>query len=192
MRRAILVNGVPASGKTTFADRLTRFLIAEGIASAPLGLDTVKEALFAHLGAGDREHNRMLGRASYRAIFDTVARFPDGLVPVIDAWHGFLPVEVVCENVARAGIDEVIEVWCAVAPETAAARYRARGPERHPGHPPASYAEELRALAARATPLSIGTVVRVDCETNVPRATLVAISDLLRDGRAASSEQETT
>lgn len=98
----------------------------------------------------------------------------------------------VSKNVARAGIDEVIEVWCAVAPETAAARYRARGPERHPGHPPASYAEELRALAALAGPLSIGTVVRVDCEMDVPRATLVAIRDLLRDARAASSEQETT
>ena len=71
MKRAILVNGVPASGKTTFADRLTRFLIAEGVAAVPLGLDIVKEALFAHLGAGNRDHNRMLGRASYQAIFDT-------------------------------------------------------------------------------------------------------------------------
>jgi len=181
MRRAVLVNGVPASGKTTFADGLTRFLIAEGIAAVPLGLDTVKEALFAHLGAGDRDHNRMLGRASYQAIFDTVARFDDGLVPVIDAWHGFQPVEIVRENVARADIDQVIEVWCAVTAETAAARYRARGPARHPGHPPAAYAEELRELAARAAPLSLGSVVRVDCEAEVPHATLVAIRDLLRE-----------
>ncbi len=179
MRRAILVNGVPASGKTTFADRLARFLVAEGIAAAPLGLDTVKEALFAHLGAGDRERNRMLGRASYQAIFDSVARFPDAIVPVVDAWHGFQPVEAVRENLARARIDAPIEVWCAVTPETAAARYKARGPARHHGHPPASYAEELRGLAARAAPLSLGPVVRVDCETEVPRATLVAIRDLL-------------
>ena len=188
MKRAILVNGVPASGKTTFANQLTRFLIAEGIAAVPLGLDTVKEALFAHLGAGDRDHNRMLGRASYQAIFDMVARFDGGLVPVIDAWHGFQPESVVREHVARAGIDEVIEIWCAVTPEIAAARYRARGPERHPGHPPESYAEELSELAARAAPLSFGTVVRVDCETEVPLATLVAIRGLLRAERAMPSE----
>jgi len=181
VKRAILVNGVPASGKTTFADRLTRFLIAEGIVAVPLGLDIVKEALFAQLGAGDREHNRMLGRASYQAIFDTVARFDGVLVPVIDAWHGFQPENVVREHVARAGIDEVIQVWCAASPETAAARYRARGPARHPGHPPVSYAEELRELAEKAAPLSLGTVVRVDCETEVPLATLVAIRDLLRE-----------
>ena len=85
MRTAILVNGVPASGKSTLAGRLVDHLHAHDIAAVPLALDTVKEALFEHVGSGDRDHNRMLGRASYRAIFDSIAAFPAMLVPVIDA-----------------------------------------------------------------------------------------------------------
>ena len=76
MKRVALVNGVPASGKSTLARAL-----AASTGWPVLALDTVKEALFDHLGAGDREHNRMLGRASYQAIFAAIGDFPDGAVP---------------------------------------------------------------------------------------------------------------
>jgi hypothetical protein len=162
MRRAVLVNGVPASGKSTLAAPLAAALTARGAPAALFALDTVKEALFTEIGAGDREYNRMLGRASYRAIFDTVAGFDDRLLPVIDAWHGFQPVDVLQGHLARARIGRVVEIWVAVAPELAAERYRARAATRPTGHLPASYAEELRALAARATPLGLGPVITVD------------------------------
>lgn len=169
MRTAVLVNGVPASGKSTLAARLVSYLHAHGVAAVPLGLDTVKEALFAHLGTGDRDHNRMLGRASYSAIFDTVEAFPRGLVPVIDAWHGFQPPPFVREHTARGGIERLIEVWCEVEPAVAAERYRARSALRPPGHPPASYADELFRLASTARPLAgaaggpkVDTLVRLD------------------------------
>lgn len=164
MKQAILVNGVPASGKSTVAEGLTRFLLDAGVPAVPLTLDTVKEGLFVHVGTGDREHNRMLGRASYHAIFNTVAAFPEDLVPVIDAWHGFQPESVLRDHVARAGIGRLIEVWCNVSPETARARYRARAGERHPGHLPASYADELFELARHARPVALGPVVEVDGE----------------------------
>ena len=176
MRRAVLVNGVPASGKSTLAAALVEQLDAAGVAAVPLTLDTVKEALFAEVGAGDRDHNRMLGRASYRAIFDTVAAFPPSLVPVIDAWHGFQPPEVLQGHLARARIDRVVEIWCAAAPETVADRYRARSATRAAGHLPASYADELFALAGRARPLALGPVVEVKTDQTVNFATLRSVA----------------
>ncbi|MDJ1006294.1 MAG: AAA family ATPase [Paracoccaceae bacterium] len=164
MRQVILVNGVPASGKSTVLKRVTDDLIDRGIAAVPLTLDNVKEGLFEEIGIGDRDHNRMLGRASYRAIFNSIAAFPDALVPLVDAWHGFQPPEVLNAHLARARTDHVVEIWCDVTPATAAARYRARSAERHAGHLPPSYAEELFALAASAAPRALGPVIRIDGE----------------------------
>lgn len=179
MRQAVLVNGVPASGKSTFAARLTWHLTAHGLAAVPLTLDTVKEGLFAHLGTGDRAHNRMLGRASYHAIFASIAAFPDTLIPVVDAWFGFQPAEVLRAHLGRARIDRTVEVWCDVSPETAAARYRARAADRHAGHLPASYADELFDLAGRAAPMGLGPVIRVSTEAETDARDLAAIQAAL-------------
>lgn len=163
MKQVVIVNGVPASGKSTVSGKLTAFLNQAGICAVPLALDTIKEGLYAEIGIGDRDHNRMLGRASYHAIFDAIAAFPETHVALVDAWHGFQPPEVLSRHLERAGIERVIEVWCAVSPDTAAERYRSR--IRHPGHPPASYAEELRELVRSARPLEqFGPVVTVNTE----------------------------
>lgn len=179
MRQAIIVNGVPASGKSTIHTRLIQALHDAGIAAVPLSLDTIKEGLFVHVGTGDRDHNRILGRASYHAIFDTVAAFPDSLVPVIDAWHGFQPESVLRDHIARARIERVIELWCRVTPETAAARYRARTAGRHVGHLPASYADELFELTKHASPFAIGPTVEIDTEKPVDSRAFGEIRDLL-------------
>ena len=180
MKRAILVNGVPASGKSAVTRQLTGLLDARGIAAVPLTLDTVKEGLFAHIGTGDRAHNRILGRASYHAIFASIAAFPERLLPIVDAWHGFQPAEVLSAHIERAGIDSVIEIWCAVSPETAAARYRARAATRHGGHLPASYAEELFELTQRARPRALGPVIEIDTERPVDDDAFGPLWDHLR------------
>ncbi len=168
MKSAVLVNGVPASGKSTVTRNLVAQLEAAGIAAVPLTLDTVKEGLFVHVGTGDRAYNRMLGRASYHAIFNTIAAFPDNLVPVIDAWHGFEPADVLRAHLARSGIGRVAEVWVAIAPAVAAARYRARAAKRHMGHLPASYADELFELAGVARPRSFGPVIEINGTDPIP------------------------
>ena len=89
MKRAVLVNGIPASGKSTVARG-----IAERLRCPLMTLDTVKDPLFEHFGIGDREHNRKLGRASYAVIFNAIGDWPDASCVVIDAWFGFQPPEV--------------------------------------------------------------------------------------------------
>ncbi len=157
MKRAVLVNGVPASGKSTAARAVSRAF------GWPLfALDTVKEPFFAELGGGDRAFNRALGRASYAAIFDTIAGFPSPHTVVVEAWFGFQPPDVLAGHLARAGIGAAVELWCHAPAEALAARYAARVPQRPAGHPGLEYVPELVALAERAAPLGMFPLLRVD------------------------------
>jgi glucokinase len=161
MKRAVLVNGLPASGKSTVASAISR---AGGWPL--LTLDTIKEALFAHLGTGDRDYNRLLGKASYQAIFALMGDFPDQSTVGIDAWFGFQPLEVLEAHIARAGISRTAEIWCHAPGDVLAERYGARLETRHAGHLGASYIPELVELAKRAKPL--GIFPRLDVDTTAP------------------------
>jgi glucokinase len=160
-RTAILVNGVPASGKSTVSRR-----IADELSLPLLALDTVKEALFAELGTGDRLHNRQFGRASYGAIWALVGAFPARSAVVVDAWFGFQPLDLLQCHLERAGVTRSVEVWCTAPPDIVAQRYAGRARLRQTGHLGLDYVPELRELAARARPLGIGPVVSV--ETSLP------------------------
>ena len=163
MKGAVFVNGVPASGKSTVARTL-----AQATGWPLLALDTIKEALFHDIGRGDRDHNRMLGRASYRAIFDVIADCPAGARVVIDAWFGFQPRALLDEHVARAGLTRIAQVWCFAPPDVIGARYAARVGARSAGHLGLDYVPELIALAARARPLDGITTLSVDTTKPAP------------------------
>ncbi|WP_245504293.1 AAA family ATPase [Lichenihabitans psoromatis] len=161
MKTAILVNGIPASGKSTVARG-----VADRLGCPLMTLDTIKDPLFEHVGVGDREHNRMLGRASYAIIFKAIGDWPDPAIVVIDAWFGFQPVEVLDAHLVAAGIGRTAEIWCHAPAGVVAERYRARLGTRSVGHPGEAYLPELIALSARATP--IGGRPRFDVETTQP------------------------
>lgn len=163
MKAAVLVNGVPASGKSTVARTL-----CAATGWPVLALDTVKDALFAEIGRGDREHSRTLGRASYRALFALIGDFPDDARVIVDAWFGFQPPEILAAHIARAGLQRVAEIWCHAPPETIGARYAARVGQRDSGHLGASYVPELIALARRAAPLGGFPLQRVDTTRPTP------------------------
>jgi glucokinase len=162
--RVVLVNGVPASGKSRVAGALS-----QATGWPVYGLDTVKEPFLAEIAAAgrpvERPFNRVLGRASYRAIFALLAAAPEGTTAIVDAWFGFQPREMLKELLSAAGIEDVVEIWCTAPPETVAARYRARAERRTQGHPGPEYADELRDLAARAAPFGFGLVLVVDTTT---------------------------
>jgi predicted kinase len=157
MKKLVLINGVPASGKSTVARAF-----AHETGWPLLTLDTVKEAFFAHLGTGDRDYNRLLGKASYQAMFALLGDWPDDSAVIMDAWFGFQPLDVLQEHLARAGACSVGEVWCHAPPEVIGDRYRARLGDRHGGHLGLEYVPELIALAQKATPLGKFPLLRVD------------------------------
>ena len=169
MKRVVLINGVPASGKSFVARAL-----AMETGWPLLTLDTVKEALFAHLGVGDREYNRRLGRASYQAMFALIGDFPPGATIIVDAWFGFQPREVLEGHLRRAGVERVVEVWAFARAEIIGARYAARVGTRGAGHLGLEYVPELVELARRAQPLGGFPRIDVDCEQPIMSAELAS------------------
>jgi len=156
-KRAVLVNGVPASGKSGVARALS-----QATGWPILALDTIKAPFLDALPPGDRLFNRTLGRAAYAAIFDVIAEAPPGATFIIDAWFGFQPLSLLEDGLATAGVGRRAELWCHAPPETIGARYGARVPTRPPGHPGLDYVPELVALAARAKPTGLAPHLGVE------------------------------
>jgi glucokinase len=156
-KRVVLVNGVPASGKSTVAGA-----VADGLGWPLLALDAVKQPFLEELPPGDRLWNRTLGRASYQAILDLLRDAPEGADFVLDAWFGFQPIDMLRDGLRAAGIGAVAELWCEAPPEEVGRRYGERVGRRGPGHPGLDYVPELIALAARATPTGLAPLKRID------------------------------
>ncbi|MFB2564273.1 ROK family protein [Rhizobium sp. IMFF44] len=156
-KRVVLVNGVPASGKSRLAKALS---LRTGWPI--LSLDGIKNPFLQHIGPVDRDFNRTLGKASYQAIWSFIAEAPTGSTFIVDAWFGFQPKAQLESYLNAAQIDHVAELWCKVPGSVAGERYASRLKERLPGHPGAEYVPELIALADRAEPMGCGAVMTVD------------------------------
>ena len=166
----IVVTGAPGSGKSTIAGPLAARLGLPLIAK-----DELKEALWDHLGPGDRELFHAYGRVSYALMF-LIARMllrsrgsavvegnftPEWAADELEQLRGETPFRLV-------------QVLCLADPATCIARYRERAGSdaRHPMHraggeeADASVERRLReGLWKRPIPLE-GALFRVD--TNEP------------------------
>ncbi|WP_312056129.1 AAA family ATPase [Pantoea brenneri] len=165
LKCVVLVNGIPASGKST----LTRAL-SQRFGWPVLTLDSLKEPFMACFAPVDRQRNRQLGCAAYQAIWNIVGQAPASQIWLIDAWFGFQSRAVLEQGLQQAGVDAVLELWMQIAPEAAVARYQARLSQRLPGHPGAEYLPELRQLAQQAEPMALGPVLRVNASAQDERA----------------------
>jgi predicted kinase len=154
---AILVNGLPGSGKTTLSATLA------GVLGCPLlARDPIKEAL-ADL-AGPMIDPQALGSIAMDTVWAMAAEVEAGVV-VDSFWDRPRDLEAARAGVARAGSPRTLEVWCDVDPDVAlqrtADRFAAGG--RHPAH---GTIESTRASwpewAEAAAPLGEWPVLRVD------------------------------
>jgi glucokinase len=98
-KTAILINGIPASGKST----ITR-LLAETFSLPVLTIDGIKEPFMARLADIDRPMNRQLGCAAYEVIWSIVGASPASMVWLIDAWFGFQPRETCRDCCSRRAL----------------------------------------------------------------------------------------
>ena len=156
-KHVVLVNGVPASGKSRLAKALS-----ERTGWPILSLDKIKNPFLQHIGPVDRDFNRTLGKASYQAIWSVIADAPANSTFIVDAWFGFQPKAQLESYLCDAKIESVAELWCKVPGTVAGERYASRLKDRLPGHPGAEYVPELVALADRAEPMGCGAVMTVD------------------------------
>jgi predicted kinase len=158
--RLILVNGPPASGKTTLAGPL-----AAALGLPLLGKDLVKEALFDALGTGDRAWSRRLGVASYEVLYAVAGRLP---AAVLDANFG---PEAAPRLLALDA--HPVEVFCRCPPGELDRRFAARASRRHPGHVDHALTPETRASGGRPLRLG-GPLLEVDTARPVDLAGVAA------------------
>lgn len=164
----VLVDGPPASGKTTIAEALAREF------GLPLfAKDEIKEELYESLGADDPDESRRLGAAVYQLLFLIARReLEAGRSLVLEANFVAGTSEV---EFSRLPPHRLVQVYCVAPEEVLMQRYLAR--DRHPGHHDALRADEVRSAihSGRHSPLALkGELIELDTTQDVEIARVVA------------------
>jgi predicted kinase len=128
MSRLIIVTGLPATGKTTFARRLATAL------HVPLFTkDAIKEPLIECLGAADAAQSRKLSDASFAVLFALTRELEAaGMDAVLEG--NFRPGEH--EHALGSSSVRIAQILCELTESERLARLGARAADstRHPGH----------------------------------------------------------
>ena len=119
----MIVDGPPASGKSTLASTL-----APRLELPLLAKDTIKDALMTVLDVPDVEASRQVGRAAVLAMLAIAAESPIGAV-IESNFHRTVAVDDL-----RVLPGDVVEVFCRCEPSVSITRYRRRSGTRAPGH----------------------------------------------------------
>ncbi|HEY1390576.1 MAG TPA: AAA family ATPase [Ktedonobacterales bacterium] len=152
----IVVNGLPATGKTTLARRL-----ADDFHLPLLAKDAIKETLFETLGWSDRAWSRRLGTATMALLYLLLEEHLRAGRPCI-VESNFYPDR---DGERFRALQEtypfsLFQILCVADGPTLYERYcqRARSADRHPGHVETHNLEEHRELLLRGRidPLPLG------------------------------------
>ncbi len=128
----ILVNGLPASGKSSLAKQLS-----ETLSIPMLSKDGIKESLFDSLGWSDREWSMRLGVASMELLWKIAREHADiGATLILESNFVRRFADGAIAAMREKAPVRVIEVHCTADREVLVSRYRNRAgtDDRHPGH----------------------------------------------------------
>ena len=173
----VVVQGPPAAGKTTVARELAARLRLPLIAK-----DTIKEALFDGLGAGDLAWSQRLGEATYLAMLALVEEsVASGASLVLEG--NFVRGSELETRLAALPV-RFGQIHCSAPLELLIERYEGR--TRHPGHIDHERGQTLRDAveSGRHEPLDVpGVTIRIDTSGPVDIAALADCLAASRDGR---------
>jgi len=162
--RLVLVNGLPASGKTTLSLQLAAHLSVPCVSK-----DSIKELLAKAFPAAAASS---LGRIAMETAWRLASTMP-GTVILESWWFKPRDLDLVKDGLGICCARVVAEVWCDVPADLARQRFVARSR-------PAPYQDAQRLArcwedwAARAEPLGVGRTVRVRTDQPVDVEALAA------------------
>jgi predicted kinase len=156
----VVVTGMPAAGKTTVAESLSRAL-----ALPLLARDRIKERLYDTLGVGDLEWSGRLGDAAFALLFDlarVLIESGDAVILEANFFRGSEPRFFALPE------HRVLQIHCEAPLDLLIARYTNR--PRHLGHHDAEKVKELptRFRSGAHEPLDLsGQLIRIDTSQRV-------------------------
>ena len=183
----VLVNGLPASGKTTLARALAGRLWLPMFSK-----DVIKEAHADVFGAHppdgrpQREWNRLFGAAANAAMWDLLADSACGAV-LESTWPAAETWEFVRAGLKSAQVERPLQIWCEVPLAVARERFARRRPSRHPVHGDQPDDAEWEQRWALAEPLPIPDTLRVDTARSVD---LGVVADWCERGSGAGEDTD--
>jgi predicted kinase len=173
----IVVSGLPASGKSTIADR-----VRSELGWPLLAKDAFKEMLFDTLGTGDRDWSRRLSKAAYALQFAQIGELiRSGTSCIAEGnfrWH---EQHSAFEKLALQKI-RVVQLHCRAEPEVLVSRFRERARTRHAGHVDAVSSQEIERemLTTHQEPLPLpGETLICDTTGDWQRAMDASVEELV-------------
>ena len=188
--RLIIINGPPASGKSTLGQQ-----IAAGLGVPYLSKDDIKEEMYDSLGKIERAISRKLGETAMRLMYTVAGQ-------ILESGHGVV-IEAnfykgISENdLSRLiAVSDAVMVHCTAPPEELTERYveRAETGERHPVHDDGSKVDDLEKELEEGTyePLDLGIPLILVDTTEDFSPSVAEILSRLRERPTTSDSPEMT
>ena len=131
-QRVVLVNGMPATGKTTIGKS-----IAQELAVPFICKDDIKELLFDNVGVGDREWSRKIGSVSFVLMYYVIEKLlQSGQSFVVETNFDNKFADPKWRELIEKFDFELHQVFCRTSSEIRKQRFIQRNEqgERHSGH----------------------------------------------------------